>query len=165
MIKAAPREDPLADPPIFIWLWWYFTQGWLSILTIPLFLFLAFGTYISLKHGFIIFIALVRVTNAVFGHGGAALAIGFSWILAWLPLAFYFSLLKHIPGAWLRRDVNMKMPAKLGMTVGILILFTGLAELVFMGDSKVISWIADRNPCASARVGIIGEVPPSPDCR
>jgi hypothetical protein len=163
MTQPPVEEDPLASPPIFVWLPWYFTRRWLSILTVPLFFFLAYGTYTSARGGFVLFLAFVKVSGAVFGVGGTFLAASLGWIPAGAPLVFYYTLLKNIPGIWLRRDVSMRV-TKLGVTVGILILYTGLAELVFIGGPNVIARIADRNPCASARAGITGDVPPPPGC-
>ena len=165
MTQAAPREDPLASPSILIsLLLWYFRQGWLSILSVPLFLFLAYGIYTSITGGLIIFIALERATNAVFG---TLLAMGLVWIfvlIASMPLDLYIMLLIGIPWTW-RPPRADKVPITLAATVGILILFAGLAELVFIGDAKVIAWIADRNPCATARASITGNIVPSPgDC-
>jgi hypothetical protein len=80
---------------------------------VPLFFLLAYGTYRSVIGGFILFLAFVKVSGAVFGEGGAFLAASLGWIPAVVPLTLYYSLLKNIPGTWLRRDVNTKAAAKL----------------------------------------------------
>jgi hypothetical protein len=158
------EEDPLASPSLSVWLPWYFRRSWASILTVPLFFFLAYGAYISAKGGVFLFLAFVTASGAVFGFSGAFLAVCVGWIPALAPLVFYYTLLKNIPGTWLRRDVKMKAAAKFAVTVGMLILFTGLAELVFVVSPHAIAWIADRDPCASLRAGITGSVPPPQDC-
>ncbi|MGH8337931.1 MAG: hypothetical protein ACRETL_14165, partial [Gammaproteobacteria bacterium] len=117
---------------MLVWLPWYFTRRWLSILTVPLFFFLVYAAYESAAGGFILFLGFVKVSGAVFGRGWAFLAASFGWIQAVLPLTLYYSLLKNIPGTWLRRDINGKVATKLAVTVGMLAFFIGLSELVFI---------------------------------
>jgi hypothetical protein len=135
------------------------------ILKVPLFLVLGWGVYYSGKAGWVLFTALVRASGAVFGAGGGFLAAVIGWIPTLLPLFLYYSLLKNIPGTWLRRDDNMTTAGRLGWTVGILVLFIVLAELTFIGDAKLVAFIADRNPCAAFRAGVTGDVPLPRDCR
>jgi hypothetical protein len=160
MAQAPLAEDPLASPTTLVWLPWYFRQRWLSILTVPLFFLLVYGACGSAVGGFILLLAFVRSTGAVFGRGWAYLAATFGWIPAALPAALYYSLLKNIPGTWLRRDVKAGVAAKLGLTLGVLVLFVGLSELFFIYAPKGIAWIADRNPCASAPAGVTGNIVP-----
>jgi len=88
----------------------------------------------------------------------------FAWIPAFAPAILYYTLLKNLPGVWLRRDVTTKSFAKLGVTVGMLILLVGVAEGITKANSYAIAWIADRDPCAAFKAGITGSIPPKPDC-
>jgi len=154
----------LASPGIAIWLPWYFKRGSLSLLTIPVFLFLAWGFFDLIWAGIIYFLALTRASGAVFGNVATFAAWSFAWIPAFAPAILYYSLLKNLPGVWLRRDVTSKSYAKLGVTVGMLILLVGAAEAITKANSYAIAWIADRDPCSAYRAGVTGNILPKSDC-
>jgi hypothetical protein len=163
MSQPTLPEDSPASPPIAIWFAWYFKRGILSILTVPLVLFLVFGFFESIWAGFIYLMAFIRASGAVFGvFGPFAYLLG--CVPAFAPAILYSYLLRNLPGVWLRRDVTTKSYAKFAVTLGMLILFTGSAELIGKANSYAIAWIADRNPCAAYKAGITGDIPPGPDC-
>ena len=163
--EASRREyDPVASPSARICVLWYFRRGWLTLLTIPLFVLLLTAFCESIIDGAEIVIALIRASDAVMGFVGAFIAVSFGWILAFLPLAFYYGLLRNVPGLWLRRDVTIGAIWKFALTVGMLILFIGLGDVVAFMNYHAVGWIADRNPCAAFKAGVIGSIPPPPDC-
>lgn len=164
MSQPTLPEDPLASPRIAIWLPWYFKRGSLSILTVPVFLFLAWGLFHLIWAGVIYSLALTRVSGAVFGRVVGSVIWAFAWLPAFAPAILYYSLLKNLPGVWLRRDLTTKAYAKLGVTVGMIILFVGAAEAITKANSYAIGWIADRDPCASYKAGVTGSILPKSDC-
>jgi hypothetical protein len=99
---------------------------------VPLLLLLAYGAYVSAKSGIALFLALIKASSAVFGVGAGFLATGLGWIPAMAPVTFYYTLLKNIPGTWLRTDFNMNVVGRFATTVGVIVLFMGLAELVLI---------------------------------
>jgi hypothetical protein len=82
---------------------------------VPLLLLLAYGAYVSAKSGIALFLALIKASSAVFGVG-----------------AGFHTLLKNIPGTWLRTDFNMNVVGRFATSVGVIVLFMGLAELVLI---------------------------------
>jgi len=160
MKRATVIEDPMASPPLSVWGPRYFSRGWLSILTIPVFLLLIFATYSSAAAGIILWLAFGRAKYAVYGSIIGYLAFICLWPLALLPAFLCYSLLKNTPGLWLRHDVQMRTITKLLLTVGLLILLLALAQLLTTGESAAVAWVADRNPCAALDAGVTGSRPP-----
>lgn len=143
---------------------WYFNRGWLSLLTVPLFLFLLAGAIDCIVGGVEMLIALLRASDAVLGFPGLLLASLFGWILLLLPSFFYYSLLRNIPLVWLKRDVILSSGWRLALTIGMLVLFVGIGDGIYFADYHLVGWIADLNPCAAFKAGVIGSIPPPPDC-
>lgn len=146
----------MASPPLWVWGPWWFSRSWLSIFTIPLFLFRITATYSSAKGGIILWLAFGRVTYAVYGGVAGYLAFSTLWPLALLPACLCYSLLKNTPGLWRRRDVQMRTITKLLLTAGSLILLLALAQFLTAGESAAVAWAADQNPCAAANAGVTG---------
>jgi hypothetical protein len=163
--EPPPQEDPFASPSISIWLPWYFTQRALSALTIPLFIFLLAEWLECVWAGCIYYPAMVRASGAAFGGIAAFIAVLFAWIPAFAPAVIAYSLLPNVPGLWIRRDLTTRTSMKVGGILGMLILFFTIAEAISAGDRYAIRWIADRNPCASFKAGITGNIPPPQGCR
>jgi hypothetical protein len=164
MSETSLAEDSLASPPISTWLPWYFTRRALSILTVPLFLLLLLGLLQSIWAGFVYVLAFARASGAVFGGIAAFVAACFWWIPAFTPAILFYSLLRNVPGIWLRRDVRMRTAGKFGVTIGVVILLVAIGDVVAFGNKYAIRWIADRDPCAAYKAGVTGSIPPKSDC-
>lgn len=136
---------------------WYFSQRFGNLLSIPIFIWLIYSLVVSLLGAVIQWLALVRVTNAVFGIIVTILT-SFLWILPFLPPILYYSLLKNIPRLWLRKDASKKI--KICFSIGIFIVFSLLAFLIFHMNVKIIAWVADRNPEAAYKAGVTGSKVP-----
>lgn len=154
------------DPPELLdanrpstWIRWYFSRGVLTIITIPLFLFLIYAIVVSIVGAVIQYIALLKVSWAVFGLLGRILFFIGGWIPIIIPPSLYYSILKNLPGLWIRQDASQK--AKVGWTVIILFAFPLSATLLYRGIGWGIGWIADRDSCAAFTVGVTGSIPPS----
>ena len=145
-----------------IWSKWYFTRGAFTILTAPLFLFLIYAIITSALGAAIQGIALIRVSYAVLGIVGPLFFIAGGWIPLILPPVLYYSLLKNLPGLWIRVDASRM--AKIGWSIAVVIALPLAAHLVFEGVAWGIGWIADRDPCAAFDAGVTGSIPPT-NCR
>lgn len=168
MMSAAlpPQEDP---SPAHRYRFGYrgISRSALSVLTIPLFIFLL-AEWLRLECvwvGSIYYPAMVRASEAAFGGIAALIAALFAWIPAFASAVLLYSLLRNIPGVWIRRDVAVSASTKIGAMIGMSILFLAIAEAISAGDRYAIRWIADRNPCASFKAGITGSIPPPQGCR
>lgn len=141
-----------------IWVPWYFKRGALTLLTAPLFLFLAFCIVTSAFGAALQEVALLRASHAVFGILGGGIAFLFGWIPIALPPILYFSLVKAFPTLWLRPDASVRQ--RVAWSLLVLILLPLLAFLVFHGVASGIGWIADHDPCSAIGAGITGSRPP-----
>jgi hypothetical protein len=119
-----------------VWLPWYFKRGAFTLLTIPLFLFLVNSVIISTFAAFVQGLALIKVTYAVLGLLAAVLIVVTGWILlVSLPPVLYFSLLKHIPGLWLRPDASTRTRLITSATVLVLLPVSSSSRLGTAGSS------------------------------
>lgn len=141
-----------------VWVSWYFKRGLLTILTVPLFLFLVYAIAVSALGVVVQGYALLRVSGAVFGFVGAFIAISVGLIPIILPPVLYYSLAKNLPGLWLRPDTSRR--AKILMSLAVLILLPLGAYLIHHAVSFSITWIADHDPCAAYAAGVTGSKPP-----
>jgi hypothetical protein len=141
-----------------VWIPWYFKRGALTLVTAPLLLFLSFCIAISAFGAVIQGLALVRATYAVFGFIGAFIAVSFGWIPVILPPILYYSLMKNLPGLWLRPDASQR--AKIFSSLAVIVLLPLAAYLIHHSVAWGIGWIADRDPCAVFSAGVTGSKPP-----
>lgn len=146
---------------VSVWIPWYFKRGVLTLVTAPLFLLLCYCIVISIFGTVIQGLALFRVSYAVFGFIGAFMAVSFGWIPVILPPALYYSLIKNLPGLWLRPDASPR--TRIFFSFSVLVLFPLAASVIFHGTAYSIGWIADHDPCAAFSVGVTGSKPPM-DC-
>jgi hypothetical protein len=146
---------------ISVWVPWYFKRGVLTFLTAPFFLIIIVSLAISIVGAIVQEIGILRVSRAVFGFKGLLIAILFGWTPVILPPAIIYSLIKNIPGLWLRPDTSTRQ--KFFGTLVVVILLPLVAQIVYSGITFGIGWIADQNPCAAYRVGVIGSIVPT-DC-
>ena len=84
-------------------------------------------------------LAFVLVINSRFGWIGTLLSC-FLWVVPFMPPVFYYSLFKNIPKLWMRTDASRDM--KIGVTVGMCVLYPVLAFLLFFMNDKLIAWIS-----------------------
>jgi len=154
------------DPPeltaaerVSVYFPWYFTRGVATLITAPLFVLFVFALAVSVVGAILQFIALARVTWAVWGWFGATLVLLGAWIPIIIPPSLYFSLLKSFPGLWIRRDAST--PMKLAGSVFVIVVFPLIAYVTYKAISLGIGWIADRDPCASLEAGVTGSIVPS----
>lgn len=157
-----PEAASSGEVPASVWIPWYFRRGILTLVTAPLFLFLLYCIAVAGFGALVQGLALLRVNLAVFGFIGAFLALSFGWIPVILPPILYYSLLKNLPGLWLRRDGSTG--AKTLFSLAVLVLLPLIAYLLHHGVALGIGWIADRDPCAAFDAGVTGSRPPV-DCQ
>lgn len=141
-----------------IWIPWYFKRGALTLFTAPLFLLLCFWIAVSAFGSVVQGLALVRATYAVFGFIGAFMAVLFGWVPVIMPPILYYSLMKNLPGLWLRPDASRR--AKMLSSLAVAVLLPLAAYLVYHGVAWGLGWIADRDPCAAFAAGVTGSRPP-----
>lgn len=144
-----------------VWISWYFKRGAFTLVTAPLFLLLVYCVAISTFGAVVQGLGLLRATHAVFGFIGAFIAASVGWVPVILPPVLYFSLIKNLPGVWLRPDAPGR--TKLLSSVVVLVLIPLAAYLTYHGVTWGIGWIADRNPCAAFAAGVTGSKIPL-DC-
>lgn len=142
-----------------VWVPWYFTRGAAAVITIPLFLLFAYAAVVSAVAAVTQFIALARATHAVWGWLGLVVVLLGAWIPLIIPPSLYYSVLKNIPGLWIRRDASNAM--KGGVSIALIIVFPLIAYLISHAITLGIGWVADRDPCASARAGVTGSIVPT----
>jgi hypothetical protein len=123
-----------------VWVPWYFRQGALTSLTAPLFVFLVFCIAVSAFGAAIQGLALVQASYAVFGAVGALIAISFGWVPVIMPPVLYYSLIKNLPGLWLRPDASRR--AKIVSSFTVLVLLPLGSYLVYHAVASGIGWIA-----------------------
>ena len=158
MTTTDPPELLAAHDPR-VWIAWYFKRGLWCLVTVPLFGFFVYALVVSLFGAFIQGFALARATRAVWGVLGVLLMIFGGWIPVILPPVLYYSLLKNLPGLWIRPDASRK--AKIIGSAGVLIAIPLVASLAYNGLALGIGWIADRDPCAALRAGVTGSIAPA----
>ena len=144
-----------------VWLAWYFRRGLVNIITIPLFFLLsaalAMAVFAALIQGY----AFMRVLKTIYGFTGLLGFFFVGWFPVIVPPTLYYSVLKNIPGLWLRPDATRK--ARIIITVAILVAFPLISHFVHQGTAFCIGWVADRDPCAAFEAGVTGSKPPV-DC-
>lgn len=141
-----------------VWIAWYFKRGTLTLVTAPFFLFLGYCIAISAFGAVIQGLALLRASYAVFGFIGAFIALSFGWVPVILPPILYYSLMKNLPGLWLRPDASRR--AKIVSSLAVIALLPLAAYLIYHGVAWGIGWIADYDPCAAFSAGVTGTKPP-----
>jgi hypothetical protein len=141
-----------------VWIPWYFRQGALTLVTAPLFLFLVYCIAISAFGAVIQGLALLRASYAVFGFIGAFIAASFGWVPVILPPILYYSLMKNLPGLWLRPDTSRL--AKMAFSLAVIVLLPLAAYVIYHSVGWGIGWVADRDPCAAFSAGVTGSKPP-----
>ncbi|MGH6635385.1 MAG: hypothetical protein ACRED0_04375 [Gammaproteobacteria bacterium] len=141
-----------------VWIPWYFKRGVLTLVIAPLFLFLIYCIAVSAFGAVIQGLALLRASYAVFDFIGAFIAVSFGWVPVILPPILYYSLIKNLPGLWLRPDASRR--TKIFSFLAVLVLLPLAAFLVYHGVAWGIGWIADRNPCAAFSASVTGPKPP-----
>ena len=142
-----------------IWIPWYFTRGAMTLLTVPLFIFLSLAFLGSAVSALFQALAFLHATHAAFGVLSVLLAAVFVWFPLILPPILFYSLLKNLPGLWLRPDAPRRH--KLVMSVVVLLGLSFAASIIQKGTGLGIGWIADRNPCAASKAGVIGSKVPA----
>lgn len=153
-----PLNDSGAAPDV--WVSWYFTRRFWTLLTAPLFAIMAYALIISVFDAFIQGFGLVKVLVAVWGWWVLLLPLLYvGWGLISLPPMLYYSLLKNLPGLWIRQDASRtaKLLTSFGMMVGLPL----IAWLIFHTMAYGIGWIADTDPCAAFEAGVTGTIPPT----
>lgn len=158
----ATQVDPpelVAADRASVWIKWYFTRGALTILTLPLVLLLVSATGIAIFGAVVQAYALFRVSWAVFGLLGTALIVAGGWIPLIIPPALYYSLLKNLPGLWIRRDASVR--AKILWSAVLVVAMPLCAHLIYQAIALGIGWIADQDPCAAFEAGVTGSIPPT----
>lgn len=153
-----PGRVPMDAGRPSVWIPWYFKRGALTLVTGPLFLFLIFCVVVSAFGAVIQGIALFRVSGAVFGIIGGIIAVSFGWIPVIMPPVLYYSLIKNLPGLWLRPDASRR--DKILSSLAVLVLLPLGAYLVYHAVAWGIGWIADRDPSAAFAAGVTGSKPP-----
>lgn len=140
------------------WFLWYFRRDGWSLITIPLFLLFTFALATSIVGALVHSLALLRATYAVWGFVGSFLVISIGWVIVIIPPSLYYSLMKNVPGAWMRRDVGVG--TKLAASAFVIVVFPLFAYLVYHAITFGIGWIADRDPCAAYAAGVTGSIVP-----
>lgn len=157
-LERGPEQVASEANKARVWIPWYFKRGALTLFTAPLFLFLGFCVAISAFGAIIQGLALVRATHAVFGFIGAFVAVLFGWIPVIMPPVLYYSLMKNLPGLWLRPDASRR--AKIFSSLAVVVLLPIAAYSIYHGVGWGIGWIADRDPCAAFSAGVTSSKPP-----
>jgi len=142
-----------------VWVRWYFSRGALTIITMPLFLFLLYAIIVSILGAITQFLALAKVSWAVLGTFGVLIVVCGGWIPIIIPPVLYYSLVKNLPGLWIRSGPSWK--AKMTWSVVVLVAFPLSAFLIYHGITWGIGWIADRDPCAAFAAGVTGSTLPT----
>jgi hypothetical protein len=140
---------------------WWFRRGGVSVLTIPIFFLLLFGTIGAFVEGGIEAFAYCKATLAVLGW----------WAL--IPLSFIcpFSLLMPgwiwwaaiitAPGIYAADEGTASRGERIWTVTGTIVLLVCSSMFMQWGHGKIIGWIADRNPGAAFRAGVTGSRSPS----
>ncbi len=157
-IDREPERVLTEASNVSVWILWYFKRGTLTLVTAPLFLFLSYCIAISAFGSVIQGLALLRVSYAVFGFIGAFMAASFGWVSVILPPILYYSLMKNLPGLWLRPDASRR--TKVFSSLAVIVLLPLAAYLIYHGISWGIGWIADHDPCAAFSAGVTVSKPP-----
>lgn len=151
-----PKNSPQKQDPGIKW--WY-TRGYVSIITIPIALFLLYGTVLVFIHGGIQTIAYWRILHAVFGFFGIILFF-FVWPFSlFIPGMLWWSTLKEIP-----KEIQNRARSRVaacGYFIAGLVIFISIASGLQWFHGSAIAWIADRNPDAAYEVGVRGTKLPS----
>lgn len=122
---------------------WYFTRGWYSLLTIPLFLFLVLTLVTEIRDDLIRLMAFGAAVKLLSGSTLVVFAvIGFGWILAFLPSVLVFSFLATLPPAWASREFSSR--AKLFVLVVMVIAYFAISYGSAWAMNQFVSWTAAR---------------------
>jgi hypothetical protein len=156
--EREPERVPTDASKASVWIPWYFRRGALTPVTAALFLLLGVCIAISAFGAVIQGVALLRASHAVFGFVGAFVAVLFGWIPIVLPPILYYSLMKNLPGVWLRPDATRRTKAFSSLVV--IVLLPLAAYIIYHGVVWGIGWIADHDPCAALSAGVTGSKPP-----
>ena len=141
---------------------WWFTRGLGSLVTIPVFILLLVGTAGAFFQGFVQTLAYFRVFKAVFGWMGFVVCL-FVWPFSLIvPGAMWWSTIREVPRVILKEATSRQ--AVLGYFLAGVIFLPGCASVIQWAHGRVISWAADRNPCAAFNAGVTGSKPPV-NCR
>ena len=151
---SSPEETLTNASRASVWIRWYFKRGAFTLLTAPLLVFLAYCVAVSTLGAYVHGVALLRASYAIFGFIGAFIAASVGWIPVIAPPILYYSLVKNLPGVWLRSDATTR--EKIVSSALVLILFPLSAYLTYHAVTWGIGWIADRDPCASFAAGVTG---------
>jgi hypothetical protein len=154
----SPEEMHSIASRASVWIPWYFKRGAFTLFTAPLLFLLAYCIVVSTLGAYVQGLALLRASHAIFGFIGAFVAVSFGWIPLVAPPVLYYSLVKNLPGIWLRKDAPRR--TKFVSSILALILLPLSAYLVYHGVTWGIGWIADRNPCAAFAAGVTGSQVP-----
>ena len=157
-IEREPERVLTEASKASVWIAWYFKRGTLTLVTAPLFLFLGYCIAISAFGAAIQGLALLRASYAVFGFIGVFMAVFFFGWAPILPPILYYSLMKNLPGTWLRSDISRR--TKVFSSLAVIVLIPLAAYLISHGVAWGIGWIADHDPCAAFSAGVTGSKPP-----
>lgn len=139
-------------------LMWWFTNGWLSLLTVPILLALIAFAAVTVFNAFVQTMAYFKVLGAVWGFFGYAL-LAFIWPFSLIvPSLLSFAAVTSIP-AVIVQNTESRMSEFAYLVFGIVILLGSVLGLQWC-HGKTIAWIADRNPQAAYEAGVIGSSPP-----
>jgi len=103
-------------------------------------------------------IALIKSLYAVLGWPGVIFLYIELLILIIIPILLYYYILIDIPKIWIKS--NRGYIVKLLCSLFDLIIVASIAGAISQGMGYGISWIADRNPCASLAAGVTGKIIP-----
>jgi hypothetical protein len=107
--------------------------------------------------GILQFLAMIRLGGAHLGILGAIGAASVTWTICGLPALLCFSFFKGAPDIWNNDDLS-RIFKVLG-TIGVFILFVGLAHLISWGNGWLIGWIADLDCLKALEAGVSGSAP------
>jgi hypothetical protein len=140
---------------------WWFTRGGVSIFTVPIFLFLLYGTIGAFLEGGIETFAYCKATTAVWSWWGL-IPFLFIWPFSLLmPGLLWWAAIITTPGIYAKDAGTVSRGVRLWTVTGTVALLVGSSMFMQWGHGKIIGWIADRNPDAAYRAGVTGSRPPS----
>ena len=158
MVRDEPEAAVVDASRASVWIPWYFKQGVLNFLTIPLLFFLVYCIIVSALGSVIQGLALLRASHAIFGIVGSLIVIFFGLLPVIMPPILYYSLIRGLPGPWLLSDISRRY--KIFYSLAVLVFLPLGAYISSHAVSWGISWIADRDPCAAFAAGVTGSKPP-----
>jgi hypothetical protein len=135
------------------WFTWWFTRGIGSVITIPVVLFLILGCIYAFIQGGIQTFAYLRVLKAVAGFWGIIIFI-FVWPFSLLiPGYIWWAAIREIPKV-IQTEARTRGSAAGYFIVGLVFL-VGIASGIQWGHGRAIGWIADKNPTAAFKAGVM----------